>query len=256
MIKKKLHIKIPAVLVRITWSLAAIGVCLMLVSAVQLKKEGVVTQTLVQFNTPVPLEHMLMTNDVHEIVKDEFGSNLVGVPIRHIETSLIEDLVNGNDYVLESIVYIDKLNRLLIDITEREPLLRVFGEDENYYLDTNGEPLEWSANYTARVPVVRTQLDLEDYNDIGKLMEMAKWIRSDEFLRSLIDQIVVKENNEIELIPAIGTHVIYLGVIGNYHRKLSALKAYYNQEIEQQGWKYCKVLDVRYKDQVVCLKNI
>jgi cell division protein FtsQ len=84
---------------------------------------------------------------------------------------------------------------------------------------------------------------------------LAAYINSDPFLKSQIIQLYIKENKEIELIPRVGNHNILLGKINGYEEKFKKLKLFYSEGVKQTGWNNYKEINLKFKDQIVCVKK-
>ena len=54
------------------------------------------------------------------------------------------------------------------------------------------------------------------------------------------------------MIPRIGSYLIELGSLEDYPSKLKKLELLYVDGFGKLGWKDYKVVDVQYKNQVVC----
>ena len=81
------------------------------------------------------------------------------------------------------------------------------------------------------------------------------YITHDKFLKAQIGQIYVNEFNEFELIPRIGSHVILLGKAEDLDDKFRRLYAFYRFGLNKIGWNKYSVINIKYKNQVVCSKN-
>jgi cell division protein FtsQ len=80
-------------------------------------------------------------------------------------------------------------------------------------------------------------------------------ISKDSFLESFIDQIYVNEKKELELVPKIGTHEIIFGTAENAAEKLENLKTFYQKVMNKLDWNTYKTINLKYTNQVICLKK-
>ena len=81
-----------------------------------------------------------------------------------------------------------------------------------------------------------------------------KWFLFD-ILNYQIDQIYVPAKGDYELIPKIGNYIIKIGEpmdIGDQFTKLDYL---YREGFSRSGWDNYKIVDLRYRNQVVCTKK-
>ena len=59
------------------------------------------------------------------------------------------------------------------------------------------------------------------------------------------------ENKKIELVPKVGLYTITLGTLDDYETKLKKL---YARGFNVIGWNRYRMIDLQYKDQIVCDK--
>ena len=78
----------------------------------------------------------------------------------------------------------------------------------------------------------------------------------DSVLNSLIHQINITPDKEIELYPAIGDHKIIFGEGNDFEEKFNKLKLFYTEGLNKtDGWNKYSVINIKYKNQVVCTKK-
>jgi cell division protein FtsQ len=53
----------------------------------------------------------------------------------------------------------------------------------------------------------------------------------------------------------VGNHRILLGQIEYYRENLEKLKLFYEKGLNQMGWNQYSIINLKYKNQVVCTKN-
>jgi cell division protein FtsQ len=80
-------------------------------------------------------------------------------------------------------------------------------------------------------------------------------IRKDNFWAAQIDQIYIDGKDEVNLIPRLGNHTIHLGSFMNYEGKLRNLEAFYSDVLPEVGWSKYSVINLEYKDQIVCKRR-
>ncbi len=202
------------------------------------------------------------------------------IPLHHrldsINLNNIENIVLKNQSIEEVIAYKTIDGKVKINVSQRKPIVRILNYNgESYYLDEKGYVMSLSKNYTSRIVVALGKIN-EPYNlrkdinfakkdstldDITKQSELyniytlAKYINDNKFLRALIDQIYINNDNEIELITKINPSVIKLGTIDNYKKKFKKLIIFYKNGLPKLGWNKYKSINLKYKNQVVCEKR-
>jgi cell division protein FtsQ len=189
--------------------------------------------------------------DVERIIKRKYPQ-IVGASISGINKEVLEDLIDKIPYVKKSEVYNSLSGKLIVEIKQRNPIVRILS-GKGYYLDTEGEKMPLSTNYTSRVLVVSGVVNDQLIKE--ELFELVKFITNDEFWKSQITQIYVDRDREYVLIPRVGAHKIELGSIENFQRKFQKLNALYTKGFTKKGWNTYSKINLKYKDQVVCTKK-
>ena len=80
-------------------------------------------------------------------------------------------------------------------------------------------------------------------------------LNSDSFWSAQIDQIYVDNNDDIDLIPRVGNQQIHLGSTEDYEAKFRNLEAFYDKVLPEVGWNKYSVINLEYKDQIVCKRR-
>ena len=212
-------------------------------------------------------------NDIIEFLNQK-NYKIVGNYIKGFPLNKIENDINNYPSVKSTEVFTTLDGILHIVIVQREPILRIINYDcTSYYIDCDGALFPLSEKYTARVLAANGKIN-EPYNlrytkDIAKteakdelgrkfivddLFILAKFIRTDKFLDAFIEQIFINNNDEIELVPKVGTFTILLGDIQNLEEKFTNLKALILIGLPREGWNKYETINIKYKNQVVCTK--
>jgi cell division protein FtsQ len=99
-------------------------------------------------------------------------------------------------------------------------------------------------------------IDTSIKNSVLKdIYHFVNYIRNNDFWTAQIDQIYVGSYNEIDLIPRVGNHQIHLGTFENYEGKLKNLAAFYERVLPEAGWNKYSVINLEFRDQIVCKKR-
>jgi cell division protein FtsQ len=101
--------------------------------------------------------------------------------------------------------------------------------------------------------VLDTNIKKSVLKDIFPFMN---YINGDSFWSAQIDQVYVDGNDEIDLIPRVGNHIVHLGTFENFRGKLRNLQAFYEDVLPQVGWNKYSIINLEFKDQVVCKKRL
>ncbi len=175
--------------------------------------------------------------------------NPIRKSVSAIKTKLIEDVLQKHPVVKAVECYKSPNGNLLINVEQRNILFRVIGL-ENYYVDNECNIVPVSEEYTAFVPVITGSVSRKMIQN--EVFHFIKFLRKNKFWDNQIVQIDVNAKKEIELVPRVGNHIIKLGKLNRYKSKLNKLEKFYKKGLMQVGWKKYSIIDVRFKNQVVC----
>ncbi len=214
---------------------------------------------------------MLVTEaDIDSLIPTSSGK-IVGKPLWAINTERIERSVSAQPYVSGVHVYETFAGDVFVQVSQRQPVLRVISES-NYtvYIGSQGELFPINPDYPARVLIASGKIPDSSFHsmpDGGKqmlidpighspvladLFRIAFFISNDPFFKAQIDQIYVNRNGEYELIPKVGDHLILLGKCDDLGDKFQRLFVFYKKGLNQIGWNKYNYINIKYKNQVVC----
>ena len=196
--------------------------------------------------------HYLTDNEIKSsIVKA--GLSPVGKDLSTVSTATIENKLKENRLIKRVECYKTIDGTVRIKIYQREPVLRVFSTKESYYVDNEGEKIPVPSNFAAYVPVASGYI--EDEYAKTQLYEFVMFLQQDKFWNSQIKQIYVSPNGDVELTPAVGDHQIVLGKVEDYKENLEKLRLFYEKGLSKVGWNKYSIINLKYKNQVVCTKK-
>jgi cell division protein FtsQ len=211
-------------------------------------------------------------NDIHfynrqrilETVKKGIDNEekLIGMSFSEINTSKLEKSLNKQNWTENAHVYSDMKGNLNIKVYQRVPMFRVLRFDgTQFYVDKYGVKFPVSEHFTARVLMstgdIFERLEKGDslYSFVGnELFKVASFVDNDAFLKAFIEQIFVRADNELVLVPKIGKQIIIFGNSENLEEKFNKLKVFYKEGLNLIGWSKYSSIDVRFKSQVICKK--
>ncbi len=187
----------------------------------------------------------------------------------------IRQVVKSNQFVDEADVSVTVSSDLMIKVTQRTPLVRVYSKKSQFYLDTKGRYMPISQINNQRVIVANgyikkdfsgniASLDIEalvaanpkaENYDITKIFRLAKYINNDKNAKVLFDQIYLNSNGDMEIVPKLGNHTVVLGDINNLDEKFENLFALYQKGFSKTGWEKYSSVNLKFKDQIICTKK-
>ena len=198
------------------------------------------------------------------------SSRVIGKKLKDISTFDIENRINVLHELKTAEVYLTIDGALHVYADQRNPIMRLIPNDGgDYFVDNEGFVFRRRNLYTPRLHMVEgnvtvtgamldslSVLDTNVKNSILKDMYyFVNYINDDSFWSAQIDQIYVDGNNEIDLIPRVGNHIVHLGTFENYKGKLRNLAAFYDQVLPEVGWNKYSAINLEFKDQIVCKKR-
>lgn len=181
------------------------------------------------------------------------GLNPIDQPMERVNTDLIESELLKNEMIAKVEAYKTPSGKIKLEVCQKMPILRVIGASGNYYVDNEGSTMPVSRRYVVDVPIasgyVEKELALTD------LYKFALFLQENDFWNNQIEQIYVHPDHGIELIPRVGKHRIVLGTFHDFEEKLNNLQLFYEQAIPKVGWEKYSIINLKYKNQIVCTKK-
>ena len=177
----------------------------------------------------------------------------IGKKISEINTRLVEDELRKHPLIGNAECYRTSDGRIGIEITQRIPVLRIMSADGgNYYIDDKGHimPIPGSA---AHVPIVTGQVDQSFATK--ELYEFGMFLQHNPLWQAQIQQINVTPTKELELVPRVGDHILFLGKPSDYKNKFERLKAFYRKGLNEIGWNKYSHISLEFSNQIICTKK-
>ncbi|QXV67118.1 cell division protein FtsQ [Mucilaginibacter sp. 21P] len=247
-------------LISLGWLVSLSGLAV-LMSFIEVKKAELVCKKVKVF---IPGNQYFIDRQEIDNILGASGKNLVGRRLENIDIHALENKLKHNPFVEYARVYEDMDGTLQVEVVQRKPMLRVMNRfDQDFYVDEHGMKMPLSQNFTARVLVANGFIDELFANKVDSLhtvlakdiYKTADFIRKDSLWEAQIAQIYVNENHEIELIPRVGNQRILLGNADSLSTRFNNLKVFYKQALPTVGWEAYKVINIKYLNQVVGVKN-
>ena len=121
----------------------------------------------------------------------------------------------------------------------------------SFYIDSEGNTMPLSDNFTARVPLVSGEINKENNKDLFKLFKI---IYDDAFLRKNIIGIQIMPNGSLLMLNRNYNYQIDFGGLINVERKFQNYKAFFQKVSLDSTLNKYKRIDLRFTEQVVCTK--
>lgn len=255
-----------------SWILLIIGVMTTMGFISDAVEERNCSEVIVRIND-IGEYQFIEEGDLKEEINLQFNTP-VSQKIMDIDTDSIEKYLLELPSIASVNAFITIDGKLVVDVRQRHPILRVFSRNESYYIDRTGQLMALSNRHSAQVLVVNGHLrePFRKFRDIDldhlqtddslasttmldDLYRLATYIDSHPFWKAQIEQLYVNKDSEVELIPRVGSHTIVLGEVADIEAKFGKLMTFYRKGLENTGWNEYKVINLKYKNQVVCTKR-
>jgi len=148
-------------------------------------------------------------------------------------------------------VFSNQEGMININLQQRKAVVRIKTDNTDYYLDEKGMKMPLSSEYTPRVLVVTGEVNESNHSSIFSFIEI---INSDKFWKSQITQLHFN-NNEVVIIPRVGSQKIHFGTLTDVNKKLGNLYQFYKQAMPVKGWQTYSDISLAYNSQIVCTKK-
>ncbi len=209
------------------------------------------------FVTPSDLTYMLKKAQLYPVEK----------PMNEINTEKIEQELLNNNMISSIKVYKTPSRKIKLEIEQKMPILRV---NNDYYVDEEGNEMPLTRHYASSLNEETRESTLKRLEKLRIMVatgniekEFAKsdlynfvlFLQKDHFWNDQIVQIYVNADHDVELVPLVGNQRILLGSLDDYPEKLEKLRLFYDQAIPKVGWEKYSMINLKYKNQIVCTKR-
>ena len=148
-------------------------------------------------------------------------------------------------------VYSNQEGVININLLQRKAVVRIKTDNTDYYLDEQGMKMPLSSEYTPRVLVVTGEVNESKHSSIFSFIKI---INKDIFWKSQITQVHFS-NNEVIIIPRVGSQKIHFGTLTDVNKKLGNLYQFYKQAMPVKGWQTYSEISLAYNNQIICTKK-
>lgn len=214
--------------------------------------------------------HFINESDIRNLIRLEYPK-VAGVPLSGLDAANMEESLSGIPVIKRAQVYKTVEGRLVIEVSQRIPVVRIEDRDHRpYFLDREGNVIPARAGYAPHVLLVNGEIDagfrkMQNVlkrgessggdNVMTEILALANFIADDPFWNAQILQVYVNRKKEFELIPRIGAQIIQFGDAGRLHQKFLKLETLYRDGFRQKGWNQYEIINLKYNNQVICTKR-
>ena len=227
------------------------------------------------FDIDYPSDTLFTEKEFSQFVATAYPS-IIGQLIDSVDISAFEKKIETYSYISNADV-INNRGTLLIKATQEKIIAKIFNnKNEQFYLAESGKLVPKSKNTAGRVIVISGNINKkyeENYfvykykektthSILHILWKMACFIEQDVFWKAQISQIYVNAEQEMELIPTVGEHVILFGNISSAEnleevitQRFDNLRNLYVDGFKITGWDKYKSINLKYGTEIPCEKR-
>lgn len=169
-------------------------------------------------------------------------------PLGEINTALLEESLDAHPAIAKSEVFSTVGRRLLIELTENQPLARVMGST-SYYLLPGGAEMPLSPHYAAQVPLID---GVPDSATAQLMAEFLQQIKEEAFFADFIDALHLDAYGHWTLSPRRGDFKIELGAPEKLEQKMRRLRIFYQYGLAAEAMDSIAALNLAFENQVIC----
>ena len=185
-------------------------------------------------------------------LKDQ-GIKLVGKRMGDIDASDIEEALRLSPYLESADIVKCQDGKVLIRVSQLVPVFRVFDGESSYYVNRAGKHMAATNFYHSDVPVVQGHFTRK--YPPTRLLPLIDYVEKDSLLHSLVTMFIVRDSNNIILVPDISGHVVNIGNVTGLENKFAKLKLFYSEVMPKRGWNTFDTISVKWNHQVVATRR-
>ena len=196
-------------------------------------------------------DNMFLT---HEMVNNLLIQNLGGsakIQKDKVDLNTLETVLDDHEMIEKAQVFSSIDGLLNTRITQKTPIVRVITDSEIYYLDSKGEKMSLSKNFSARVPLVTGEISVQKSKPY---LFLFKEIKKDDFLSKNITGASITASGNVVLTNRSYDYKIVFGKPINVENKLKNYKAFFQHAIKDTLIESYKEVNLMFTQQVVCKK--
>jgi cell division protein FtsQ len=168
-----------------------------------------------------------------------------------LDLNKLEQVLDAQEMIEKADVFVSIDGVLKAVVKQKTPIARVFNENGSFYIDSKGDKMPLSDNFTARVPLVSGEINKKNNKDLFKIFQI---IYKDAFLKKNIIGIQIMPNGSLLMLNRNYNYQIDFGSMINVERKFKNYKAFFQKISSDSSLYNYKKIDLRFTEQVVCTK--
>lgn len=207
-------------------------------------------------------------SDIRGYLAEGYG-DFIGQKLDSVKLDRIEEILESKSAILNTEAWTSSDGVLHLSVTQRAPALRFQNGDKGFYVDDRGFIFPLHPSFTAPVPVVTGAIPVnvpEGFKGEAESIKERTWIDGMLSLNGFVSgskrwsdsvsDIRVSENGDVIVGVREGDEEFILGEAEDIPDKFSKIGRYYEYILPEKGQGYYKYVNVKYKNQIVCRKDM
>lgn len=197
---------------------------------------------------------------------DQQKIKIKGEYIKNLNLNNIHQLLIHYPYIQDLNLATNVSHQFYINIVQSKPLMHVFNNaNEEFFIDDNGQYLPYSQYVKEPLIIVNGNIS-NSYktnqkinidtarNILDHCFKIVQYLSKDDFLKTQFGQIYVNKDQDIEMIPIYGEHLVILRNSELIAEKMESVKAMYKNVFNTKGWNKYKELNLKYENVIIGVK--
>lgn len=214
-----------------------------------LKKNGNRLVNTVNISFSEGQENLFITHEIVNNLLIQKQGNAINIKKEDLNLKRLEELLDNHKMIENAEVFSAINGSLNAKIKQKTPIVRYVSSNTMYYLDNKGDKMPLSENFSARVPVIFGDFDVDSKEEYVVLFNA---IAKDDFLKKSITGIEILPSGNVVMTNRDYSFKILFGSPVNVDKKLKNYKAFYMHAIKDTLIKNYKSVNLLFTDQVVC----
>ena len=195
------------------------------------------------------------------------GAYPIGKPLNTVNTRAIEEMLRTSPFVKTAECYKTEGGTVYISVTQRMPVIRIKADNgDDYYVDDN-DCIMPRSNYTSDLIIATGSINRRYATTC--LSPLGKTIMQNDLWKNLVEQINILPDQNVEIVPRIGNHIVLLGKLPEgidrkkreeaiadfFNHKMERLEKFYRYGLSEVGWNKYSYVNIEFDNQIICRKG-
>lgn len=170
-----------------------------------------------------------------------------------INVCLLEETLSRHPFISKAECYLTSGGKVGIEVYQRIPILRIMSSNgDNYYIDQSGKIMS-AAGKSVHVAVATGFIDRKFAQN--ELYQLGLYLQQNPFWKAQVEQINVTPRKELEIVPRVGDHILFLGKATDFEEKFSKLQTFYSKVLNRIGWNKYERISIEFNNQIIGTKK-